>query len=318
MLRLRFPFAVIIMMVLAIPAQGAVLLDRVVAVVNQDVITWSDLYKAMEMDASPAVKAMNAEDRRKAFKGQEAPFLENLIDIKLELQQAASDGLTVSDEEVKEAIDSIKKKYSMSDSDLEESLKKEGYSLRGYRKRLGEQILVSRVVNRDVRSKIVVSEADVLGYVKDHRKELEDGGGYRISQIFFKMPEDGQQKKPLDEKAAEIEKRIQNGEAFGELAKKYSEDPSADSGGDLGFIKRDQMSKEFLEALSNMKPGDVSRPFWTYSGLHIIKLEEKTDPSGANQIEDKAREELSRKLFKARYDEWVKMLRSKAFIEVKL
>ncbi|MEJ2696794.1 MAG: peptidylprolyl isomerase [Candidatus Sulfobium sp.] len=318
MSRLKFLFAAVFTIILAVPVQGAVMLDRVVAVVNQDVITWSELYRAMEIDASPDVKAMSPGDKRKVFKEEEGHFLESLIDLRLELQQAGSEGLSVSDEEVKEAVDSIKKKYSMTDSELEESLNKEGYSVKEYRRRLGEQILASRVVNRDVRSKIVVSDSDVLKYMKEHEKELEDSGGYRISQIFFKMPESAEEKDRIEKKAAELVEKMGNGESFSDLAKKYSEDPSADSGGDLGFIKKGQLSKEFREEVSKMKPGDVSKPFWTDSGLHIIKLDERTDPKSANEIKEKARDELTKKLFKAKYDEWVKTLRSKAFIEVKL
>lgn len=318
MSRLRFPFVAIFIIALAVPARATVLLDRVVAVVNQDVITWSELYRDMEMDASATVKAMSAEERRKIFKEQEGPFLESLIDIKLELQQARSDGLSVSDEEVKEAIEGIKKKYSMTDAELEKSLKKDGYSLEEYRRRLGEQILVSRVVDRDVRNKIVVSDADVSNYVKRHRKELEYGGGYHISQIFFSKPDGVGERSRLEEKAEAILKKLHDGESFKDLARQYSEDPSSSSGGDLGFIKKDQLGKEFIAALSKLKPGEVSRPFWTDTGLHIIRLDGETDPKSLKEIEDEARNELTKKRFKVNYDEWVKVLRSKAFIEVKL
>ncbi len=318
MLRLRLPFVAIFIIVLTVPARGAVLLDRVVAVVNQDVITWSELYKAMKMDASPNVRDMTAETRDKIFKEQEAPFLENLINVKLELQQAASEGLTVGDEEVKEAIDSIKKKYSMSDAVLAESLKKEGYTLDEYRKRLREQILVSKVVNRDIRSKILVTDSDVHNYVEGHKSSLEGVEGYRISQIFFKMPASAEEKSRIEEKAEAIVKRIKGGENFAELAKEYSEDASASAGGDLGFIKKDQLMKEFRDEVARMKPGDVSSPFWSKSGLHIIKLDEKSGAGGANQIEEQAREEVTKNLFNEKYNEWVKSLRDQAFIEVKL
>jgi peptidyl-prolyl cis-trans isomerase SurA len=318
MLRLRLPFVAIFILVLTVPARGAVLLDRVVAVVNQDVITWSELYKAMKMDAPANVKEMTAEARDKIFKEQEAPFLESLINVRLEIQQATSEGLTVGDEEVKEAIDSIKKKYSMSDAELAESLKKEGYTLDEYRKRLREQILVSKVVNRDVRSKILVAEPDVHKYVEAHRSSLEGGEGYRISQIFFKMPASPEEKSKIEEKAEAIVKRIRSGENFADLAKEYSEDPSASAGGDLGFIKKDQLMKEFRDEVALMKPGDVSSPFWSKSGLHIIRLDEKPGAGGTNQLEEQAREEVTKNLFNERYNEWVKSLRDQAFIEVKL
>lgn len=318
MLKLRFPLIVIFVMILSVSAQGAILLDRVVAVVNQDVITWSELYKAMEMQESPALKALSVEKRNRIFKKQESPFLDSLIDLKLELQQARSDGLSVSDKEVNEAINSIRKKYSMTDADLTKSLKEEGYSLKEYRKKLGEQILVSRVVDREVRSTIVVTDSDVRNYVAEHRKELEGGHGYHIRQIFFKAPKIAAERGRIEEKAEDIIKRIRNGENFADLAKEYSEDPTASSGGDLGFIEKDQMAKEFRDAVSKMKPGDVSSPFWTVSGLHIIKLIEKPGNKSMSELEDEAREQLNRSLFKAKYDEWIKGLRRKAFIEVKL
>jgi peptidyl-prolyl cis-trans isomerase SurA len=215
-------------------------------------------------------------------------------------------------------MDNIKKKYSMSDSDLAESLKKEGYSLDEYRRRLREQILVSKVVNRDIRSKIMVADSDIHNYVEEHRSSLEGDEGYRISQIFFKMPASAEEKSRLEEKAEAIVKRIRSGESFTDLAREYSEDPSASAGGDLGFIKKDQLMKEFHDEVAKMKPGDVSSPFWSKSGLHIIKLDEKTGFAGKDQIEERAREELTKKLFAEKYNEWVKSLRGQAFIEVKL
>lgn len=316
--RLRPAFVAFFVIILTVPARGAILLDKVVAVVNQDVITWSELYKAMEMDAPPDVRAMTAEEKKKIFSKQEGHLLENLIDIKLELQQAASDGLTASPEEIQDAVNTIKKKYSMNASELAASLKKEGYSMKEYRKRLGEQILVSKVVDREIRSKIVVSDSDVSKYIQENRKELEADKGYRISQIFFHAPANAKDREGLFDKAEGIEKRIRAGERFEDLAKKYSEDPSATSGGDLGFIKEDQLSTEFRAQLSKMKVGDVSSPFWTASGLHIIKLVERPGLKSKSEIEDEARNELTRRLFALKYKEWVKRLRGKAFIDVKL
>lgn len=316
--RVKSVVVALFIIILAVPARGAILLDRVVAVVNQDVITWSELYKAMEMDAPPDVRAMTAEEKRKVFSKQESHLLENLIDVKLELQQAASDGLTVSAEEVQEAVNRIKKKYSMNDSELALSLKKEGYSLKEYRKRLGQQILVSKVVDREIRSKIVVSDSDVSKYIEENSKALEENKGYRISQIFFHAPANAEDRDRLLSEAEAIVKKIQAGEGFEDLAKKYSEDPSASSGGDLGFIKEYQLSTEFRAELSKMKPGDVSSPFWTASGLHIIKLVEKPGLKSRREIEDEARNELTQRMFAVKYKEWVKTLRGKAFIDVKL
>ena len=108
---------------------SAVLLDRVVAVVNKEVITWSELYKTMEYESSDQAKQMSDAERAKIFKENEAEFLDRLIDMRLQIQEANNLGLTVSKEEVAEAVENIKKKYSLNDKSFEESLRKEGIDL---------------------------------------------------------------------------------------------------------------------------------------------------------------------------------------------
>ena len=253
-----------------------VLLDRVVAVVNQDVITWSELYRAMEADASPKIKELQKDEQRKALKENEAAFLETLINVRLQLQEAKKAGIRVSDEELQGAIDSIKKKYSMSDDAFSESLKKEGFTLAEYKKRLGEQILISKLVNSEIRNKIVVSDEDLRKFVTENKAVLENTESYRISQILLKKQNYADNSK-VEEKAGDLLKKISQGESFSDLAKQFSEDPSANVGGDLGLLKKSQLNKNFTDIISQMKPGDVSKPFWTETGLHIIKLESRTE-----------------------------------------
>ncbi len=90
------------------------------------------------------------------------------------------------------------------------------------------------------------------------------------------------------------------------------------TGGDLGLIRKDQLLKEFTEVLSTMKQGDVSSPFWTESGLHIIRLDDKIAARDKYEIREEARKEVSNRLFMNRYTAWLKSLREKAFIEIKL
>ena len=253
-----------------------VLLDRVVAVVNQDVITWSDLYRAMEADASPKIKELQKDEQRKVFKENEAAFLETLINVRLQLQEATNAGVKVSDEELKEAIDNIKKKYSMTDDAFNESLKNEGFTFAEYKKRLREQILISKLVNSQIRNKIVITDEDLKKFVTENKELLENTESYRISQILLKKQK-GSDTGKLEEKAGDLLKKIEQGVSFSDLAKQYSEDPSASAGGDLGILKKSQLNKNFTDILSQMKPGDVSKPFWTESGLHIIKLESRTE-----------------------------------------
>lgn len=294
-----------------------VLLDRVVAVVNQEVITWSELYKTMETDASPSMKELQSDERRRIFKENEASFLETLINVKLELQEARNKGIRVSDEELQEAINGIKKKYAMSDSAFLESLKTEGLSYDEYKKRLREQIIISKLVNVQVRNKIVIDNEDINKFVNENKQMLENTESYRISQIFLKKQSDVENSK-IEEKAGEILGKLAQGDSFADLARQYSEEPSSSAGGDLGLLKKSQLNKDFLDVISKMQPGDVSKPFWTEKGLHIIKVESRTEAKSENEMREEAREKLSNRIFTEKYNAWIKSLREKSFIEVRL
>jgi len=294
-----------------------VLLDRVVAIVNQDVITWSELYKAMEADASPKVKELRDDEKRKIFKENEAFFLETLINVRLQLQEAKNLGIRVSDEELQEAIGNIQKKYSMSEAAFGESLKIEGFTYAEYKKRLREQIIISKLVNMEIRNKIVITDEDLNKFVAENKEILENKERYKISQILLKKQKDTDNSK-IEEKAGELLRKIEQGGSFSDLAQQYSEDPSAKAGGDLGLLKKSQLNKIFIDILSGMKPGDVSKPFWTESGLHIIKLESRAEAKNKDEAREEAKNILINKIYAERFNAWIKSLREKSFIEVKL
>lgn len=297
---------------------AAVLLDRVVALVNKEVITWSDLYKLMEYEATDQVKTLNEEERMKIFKESESAFLEKLIDMRLQLQEARGLGLEVTPEEVRETIESVKKKYSLTDSALRESLKKEGLTFEEYEKRLSEQIIISKLVNQQVRKKIIVSVEEVKKYMDANKENLSDGEAFKIKQILFKGPKNDADKEVIEEKASLIIQRLKAGEDFSVLAEEYSEDPSGRLGGNLGFIKKSYLTEEFVNKLNAMNVGDVSIPFWTEKGLHIIKLDEKIPAQNIDEVRENVRKQLTEDKVLEAYKSWIKDLRTKAYIVIRL
>jgi len=299
-------------------SHASILLDRVVAVVNKEVITWSELYKAMEFEVATQVKNLSDEERKKLFKENEDSFLENLINMRLQLQEAKNLGIDVSQHEITETIDTIQKKYSMTQADFTESLKKEGLSLEEYKKRLSEQILINKIVAYQIRNKIIVSDAEVNRYMEANKEAPTGSETYKLKQIFFKKPERDTDKKIVEEKAAEITKRLKDGEDFSSMARIYSEDSSARSDGDLGFVKKDLLAKEFVDVLSGMNAGDYSMPFWTDRGLHIIRLDEKVSAQNPDKVKEEVRKQLAEEHFSEKYRNWIKGLREKAYIEIRL
>ncbi len=299
-------------------SEASVLLDRVVAVVNKEVITWSELYRMMESEASEQIKALREEERTKVFKDNEAIFIEKLIDMKLQIQEARRLGLNVGTEEAKEAIDNIKKKYSLTEDSLKEYLKKDGITFEEYKKRLAEQILISQFVNQQIRNKIVVSDQEVKQYMEENKQSMIDREAFKLRQIFFKKPQDEAGKKAFEDKVSIIIQRLKAGEDFSVLAKEYSEDYSGKLGGDLGYIKKSFMAKEFIDVLSKMNTGDFSNPFRTEKGFHIIKLDEKVSVQNNNEIKENVRKQLEEEKFMEKYKSLIKGLREKAHIEIRL
>ncbi|NTU42018.1 MAG: hypothetical protein HGA78_02995 [Nitrospirales bacterium] len=292
-----------------------ILLDKVMAIVNKEVITWSDLYKAMEFEAGGEVKAMKTEEKRKFFKVNEMTFLDVLIDMKLQLQAAEKSGVRASKEDVDRAMEGIKKKYSMTDEAFAKAIRGEGFTLEEYRKKLSDQITISRIVDHEVKSKLIVSEKDIDTYLSDHPSLVSDRDGFDIGHIYLKK---SGTRAEVEVKAGEVSKRLKAGEDFSTLARQFSEDGSAKAGGELGFVKRADLSQDFLSVLSSMKEGDVSEPFWSGNGMHIIRLNARMSLKDPKEVRDSVRQRLLEEKFKAEYADWLRGLKEKAYVDIKI
>ncbi|HTZ17938.1 MAG TPA: peptidylprolyl isomerase [Dissulfurispiraceae bacterium] len=312
-LRINVLSAMICMAFLLSVCEGSIVLDKVVAVVNSEVITWSELYKAMEFEASQTVKAMSEQERQKIFKQNEMIFLENLIDMRLLLQEAKKANINASDDEVKKTMESIRTKYGMTDEGLRDALVKEGFTIEEYKKKLAEQIIINRLVDLEVRGKIVITDADANTYLEKNKGAAVDEG-YKISHIVIRKGDDPLQ---AQEKAMQVYGKIKAGESFADAARKYSEDPSARAGGDLGFVNKSDLSREYLQALSPLKPGEMSEPFMTDKGVHIVLLESAKIFNNPSEMKQALKQKLYAERFEREYKAWIKGLRQRAYVEIK-
>ncbi|RJQ23930.1 MAG: hypothetical protein C4560_00400 [Nitrospiraceae bacterium] len=298
-------------------AGAAVLLDRVVATVNDEVITWSELRSIVALDGKGFLEKVPESDKEAAVKGLERNFLNTLIDMRLQLQEARKKGLNVSDSEIEGAIADIKKKFDLSDDALMNSLEAEGMTPEDYRARLGEQILLSKVVHFEVKANIAVADREIEEYFNAN-KDRFGREKLRLRQIFFAAPRNDFQKKDIEARANEIILRIKNGEDFSKLAGEFSEDSSRQFGGDLGYISRGVAMREVEHAAFSLKTGEVSAPFWSPAGLHIIKLEDRVEGEVLDKVKDRIKEVLFERAFESKYLDWKAGLKEKAYIEIKL
>ncbi|MCK5426297.1 MAG: SurA N-terminal domain-containing protein, partial [Thermodesulfovibrionia bacterium] len=165
-------------------ALGNILLDRVVATVNNDVITWSELRKSIALENEALLSGLSHSEKEQKIKEIEKPFLNNLIDVKLQLQEAVRLGLAASPAETNEAINDIKKKFNLTDESLREYLKADGLTLKEYRSRLREQILLSKVIRYEIMDTILVTDKNIDEFYKANKEKYRQDVKIRIRQIL--------------------------------------------------------------------------------------------------------------------------------------
>jgi peptidyl-prolyl cis-trans isomerase SurA len=180
-------FALSTALCVPVPALAGIMLDRVVAVVNDEAITWGELYRAMEFEISRDKRSLSVEQKKAIFEENEAIFLENMINTRLQLQEARKHNIGVSDAEVDATIENIKLKYGLDNEEFIKALQADGFTLEDYRERLAEQITIGKLLDFAVQSEIVISDEDL--------KNIPEGDAfYRVWQIFLKEAADAQER----------------------------------------------------------------------------------------------------------------------------
>jgi peptidyl-prolyl cis-trans isomerase SurA len=191
---------------------------------------------------------------------------------------------------------------------------KEGFTMEAYKKKLSEQLIINRLIDFEVRNKVVVTEDDVNAYLTKNKEMTTGDEGYKISHILISKSDDPRQS---EEKARAIYERIKAGEKFADAARKYSDDPSSKAGGDLGFVNKSDLSKEFIAVLSKLQPGEVSEPFKTDKGMHIILLESARIYNNPTELKQAVKDKLIAGKFERDYKAWIKGLRQRSYVEIK-
>jgi len=294
--------------------------DRIVARVNSEIVTQS----AVE-ERSIALSELLNQDLQGSLPPGDALMqqaLDSIIDEKLKVQEAKKLGIEVGEENVAKAIEDIKERNQIGNSDFEALLEREGRSLESYKAIIRDQVLVSRITQIEMESRAKVTDRQVRGYYKRNQKDYWEAPKVRARHILFIIDEKTSKKDihSKEIKSLEILDRVRAGEDFAQLAREYSEDVSAHLGGDIGTVERGKMVKEFENVVFRLKAGEVSEIVRTQYGLHIIKCEEVI--RGKTKAFDKVEGEIRARLFLEKqnkaYKDWIGDLREKAFIEVSL
>lgn len=294
-------------------------LNRVVAIVNDEVVTLYELNSAIKR-----LTGMNAEDLKESseqdFLKARRRILDILIDEKIALEKIKELEIQVTEKEVDAAIEKIKENNQLTQEVLDEELKKRGLNYESYREDIKRELERARLINYEVKSKIILREEEIEAYYSDHKDEFNTEERVRIAVIFLKQndPTDQDEADALYKRAQGILKKIKSGEDFAELARKFSEGPAAQDGGDLGAFRISELNPEMAKVVKDHSAGEVSAPIVKPTGIQIIKVVEK-QAGGAkslDQVRDAIHSILYKKALDKKYSSWIKELRKNAYTKV--
>jgi parvulin-like peptidyl-prolyl isomerase len=242
-----------------------------------------------------------------------------MIEDKLILQQASKKNIKASEEEVDEKFNDVKSQFADA-QEFEKILQSQGLTVSDLKDKYEEQIMIKKLINREVRSKINLSPTEIYQYYKEHKEDFKIPAKAEVQTILIRKKDaDNKQKDADKERIEEIKKMLEEEENFSELALKYSEDPSAEKGGKMGYIKKDEMMDKVDKVIFSLEEGETSDIIETSVGYHIFKITDKK--AGSIKSFEEARPEIENILFqdkaKARYSNWMESLKENAYISIK-
>jgi peptidyl-prolyl cis-trans isomerase SurA len=306
---LRITFFILSLVMPALCA-GEVM-DRIIAIVNDDIITLKEAEKQVRVEKEGRFVSIN--EYLTNLRLQEK--IDLLIDDVLIRQQAKKFKIDVSDKEIEGIIDNIKKQYLIDDAELKEKLKEDNISYEDFVAGLRSNVLKGRLLTRVISPEVNVTEKDLKHYYDKHKDELVDEE-FRLQQIFVSgQRSDGQKR------VTEAYNLLQEGKSFEAVAKDYSDDTkSAAAGGDIGYVKKVDLIPQLRAAVIFLTPGVYSSIITTPYGFHILKLVEKKkgEMMTFEMTKDSIHEKIVQEESEKRYKDYVGKLRKGSYIEVKI
>ncbi|HXK58521.1 MAG TPA: peptidylprolyl isomerase [Acidobacteriota bacterium] len=259
-------------------AGSVIVLDEIVAKVNNEIITLSDFKKELQMlraelsqqFTDPAVLEREVQKRQ-------GELLRAMIENKLMVQKAEELGITANiDVDVAAALEAIRKENNIPDMEVfDQLLRQQGSSLDQHRARIKQQMIIRTLVEQFVYSKLTLLTPEIEAYYKQNLDKFTEPAEVELAEILFLT--EGKDKAQVRRKAGEVLARLKNGASFEEEAKRNSEGPTASRGGNIGVFKKGSMASALEAVVFDMKPGEVSDVIETDYGFQIVKLINKKD-----------------------------------------
>ncbi len=298
------------------------LVDRVIAVVNKEVITQSEFDAIFRPIYEEIRRAGEGQDLNREVSELRLRLLNQMIEDRLVAQEAKKLGIEVTNEEVAEEIRQLKSEFP-EEAVFHDQMKSEGVGMADIEQRFRERIAIEKLHEYIIRGKTAVSPEEVEQYYKDHPEEFDRKEQVKVSVITLRKSEEAIRKGVMDEaakaQAGRLLKDLKKGADFEALAKKYSQDTYAHNGGAVGFLEKGNMKGSLEEVLFSLPLGAVSDVLETEEAYHLFKVHEKMEAKHQTfeEIRPQIHQFLFRKKAHERFVVWMEDLKKKSFISIR-
>ena len=302
-------------------AVGAHLVERIVAVVNDDIITLSELNTTLTPFAAKIKSSgYTADKERKLLYSVREQVLNQLIDETLAKQEVKRANINVGEMEIDAMIERIKESRFYTDEEFRAALKQQGLTMADYRTRMKEEIMRSKLVNLEVKSKIIITRDDVKTYYDSHADAYAGEKKYHLRNIIMVVPAlaDTIEKNEIHKKMETVVAKLKAGASFESLAREYSQSPIAKEGGNLGTFNAGSLSPQIQSALKNLKKGEYTPILDTDQGFQIFYVENIMNDKvrSLEEASGEIREALYKEIVDREFKKWLQGLRKKSVIKV--
>jgi peptidyl-prolyl cis-trans isomerase SurA len=305
---------------LAFQVARAETIDRIVANVNGEIILYSELQKQIkDIEKNSPIPEMSDPEKRPQI---EREVLNQMIRQKLADKEVARLQVVVGNPEVDLRIQGILEQNHATMAQLENNIKANGQTMEKFREDIKKQMERDRLLERVLKSKVVISDQQVDAYLKGEKGEsASTSQKFHLALIMLPVGDKYGKPEEAEKTGRDILEKVKSGADFGTVARQYSKGPAAQDGGDLGYMAADEIAPFIAQGIQHLKTGQVSNLVQGPGGYYIIKVVD-VDSKKVNKTDPALREKIRKSLYdqevNRKFEEWVHNLESKAFIQISL
>lgn len=310
-------FLLVAFLTLPLAAGERQVVEEVVARVNNQIITRSDLEQARGLLRQELAREFMGEELERELQEREKDLLRDLIDQALLVQRGTDVGFSVESEVIKQ-MDRIRQDMNLATlEELERAIAAQGTSVEDFKQQMRDQLMTNLVIQRMVTPDVFISKEEVAEYYEQHKEELVQPELLALREILVSSQDRTEDE--LEARTREVLQKIRQGEAFEELAREYSDAPTAEDGGALGYFEPDKLAPQVRDTVINLLDTGVADPLLTQDGYLILQLVEHILPGipPLEKIEGRLTQQIFAERMRPKLREFLSQLRREAFVEVK-